>query len=226
MSSLLLFVRTAWDDYFTGNPTNHSSQTYTSRQTPSGTSVYISNCLFDSFTSTSDGGALYCTSVTYFLVESSSFFSCKTSSSYGAIYNSGSQSVLHMVCGYDCCSTSSNHYQFGYIRVNNAATSKNYFNYTSIVRCVNENSDLHYILYPGYGKIFFQSFNMSMNKCGNRLLYCDPFRDANSVTLSFSYSSIADHIISGYTCIRLWAVSINDASIFYSLFKYHYTISC
>jgi hypothetical protein len=206
MLSSLQYVRTAWGDYFTGNPTNLSSQTYTSRQTPSGTSVYISNCLFNSFTSTSNGGALYCNSVTYFLVESTSFFSCKTSGSYGAIYfsNSGGQSVLYKVCGYDCCTTNSNSYQFGYIYVNNAATSKNYVNYSSIVRCVNENL-VFCIFYPHLGKICCPSVNMSMNKCGYQLFYFDPLRDSSSVICSLSYSSISDNKATDYACIRFWA---------------------
>ena len=143
MSLFLLHYRTAWNDHFPEtNLPNYNSQTYTSRQSPSGTNVYVSNCLFISITSSSAGSALYCTSVTYFLVEFSSFISCKTSSSnYGAIYfhNSGGQSVLHGVCGYNCCTTGGYNYQFGYIEVKNDASSKNYVNYSSIVRCMNTN---------------------------------------------------------------------------------------
>jgi hypothetical protein len=117
MSVFLLHFRTAWKDHFTATTTtNLSQQTYTSRQSPSGSNVYVSNCLFKSISSTSNGGALSVTSVTYFLVESTSFFSCRTSSGYGgAIYFSYSsdQSVLHNVCGYDCLST----YTSGPLRV-------------------------------------------------------------------------------------------------------------
>jgi hypothetical protein len=122
-----MHYKTAWDDYFPGtNSPNLNSQTYNSRQTPSGTNVYVLNCLFKSITSADVGGALSCSSATYFLVESTSFFSCKTSSNRGgAIYfcdiGSG-QSVLHEVCGYNC---SSNPFQqFAYL-------------HTSISRCVN-----------------------------------------------------------------------------------------
>jgi predicted outer membrane repeat protein len=143
MLKFFLHSRNAWNDYFTGtNSPNLNSQTFTLRETPSGTNVYIFNCLFINITSSSQGGALYCTSVTYFLVESTSFFSCKTSSNGGAIYfsNSGGQCVLHAVCGYDCCTTNSYSHQFGYTYVNSAASSKNYVNYSSITRCINENS--------------------------------------------------------------------------------------
>ena len=128
-----MHIRTAWSDYFTGNPTLLQSKEYTSTQTLSGTSVLVSNSLFRSCTSSNHGGAFYCTSVTYLLVESSSFFFCRTTNYYGgAIYfsNGNGQCVLNEVCGYDCCSTytSGSYYQFAYIYVNNAASSKNYVN--------------------------------------------------------------------------------------------------
>jgi predicted outer membrane repeat protein len=125
-----MYIRTAWNDYFTvTNPTNYNSTTYSSRQTLSGENVYVSNCLFISCTSSNNGGAIHCNTVSYFLVESSSFFSCTTSGQNGgAIYfsNGNGQCVLDEVCGYDCCSTRSDKscYQFAWIYVNNAGSSK------------------------------------------------------------------------------------------------------
>jgi hypothetical protein len=216
MSVLLLHYRTAWNDYFsTTNPTNLNSQTYNSRQTPSDSSVYVSNCLFNSIVESNQGGALYCSSsVTYFLVESTSFFSCKTSGGYGgAIYFSNTnngQSVLHEVCGYDCCSTSNTNYHFAYIRIYNDASSKNYANYSSITRCVNEISSSEWILYLGYGKICCPSINSSMNKCycvpG---IYCAPLSLSNSVTCSLTYSSFADNAANSLVCIYLWMSGAN-----------------
>ena len=153
--------RTAWSDYFPGtNPTaTLSSQEYTTTKTISGTYVYISNCLFSKCSSSSYGGALSCTSATYFLAESSSFFSCKTSAKYGgAIFSSNSNSgqcVLHKVCGNDCysTSTSSSYGQFARMHLSNVAESKNCVNYSSIVRCVIGNSNSNYNLYLYYGKI-------------------------------------------------------------------------
>jgi hypothetical protein len=205
---LHLYIITAWNDYFSGTtPTNLPSQTYTSRPTPSGPSVYVLNCLFRSITSGSTGGALYCTSVTYLLVESTSFFSCKTSSgSSGAIYfyNGGGQCVLYEVCGYDCSTPSNNGFQFVYIVVNNTVSSKNYFNYSSISRCVNGVSYSWYILGLGNGKICCPSVNISMNKCYGQLIYCYPLSDSNSVTCSFSYSTFTNNIANWATCIWLW----------------------
>jgi hypothetical protein len=130
-------MRTVWSDYFTGTPTIIQSNDYTSRPTLSGTSVYVLNCLFRSIKSESDGGALSSTSVQYLLIESSSFFSCKTSDNNGGaiyFYNRDSgQCVLNEVCGYDCYSTytSGNAYeQFARIDVYNSISSKNYVNYS------------------------------------------------------------------------------------------------
>jgi hypothetical protein len=208
MLTFLIHSRTAWNDYFTGTfSPNLNSQTYTSRQTPSGTNVYISNCLFRSITSSSDGGALYCTSVTNFLVESTFFFSCKTSGYRGAIYfyNTGGQSVLYEVCGYDCYSThSSPYYQFAYIRVRDAATYKNNVNYSSITRCVTESSNSYYPLYLQYGIICCLSVNVSLNRCYYRSgIFCYAYCNTNYVTCSLTYSSFIDNIATGYTCIML-----------------------
>jgi hypothetical protein len=206
MSSLLLRIRTAWNDHFPGTgPTNtFNSQTYTSRYTPSGTSIYISNCLFMSITSSDTGGALYCyNSATYFVVESTSFFSCKTSGSGGAIYfYCDAQSILYKVCGYDCYTTNSNNYQFGYIQVNNVVSSKNYFNYSSISRCVNENSSPHYTFGLGWGKNYCPSVNSSLNKCYARSGICFwPSDDSNYAASSLTYSSFIDNHAAGYNCI-------------------------
>jgi hypothetical protein len=200
--------KTAWNEHFPEtNPTNYNSQTFTSRLNPSATSLYVSNCLFRSITSSSQGGALYCSSATYFLVESTSFFSCKTSSySYGAIYfyNSGGQSVLYEVCAYDCCTTGAYNYQFAYIQVGNVASSKNYANYSSISRCVNENSNANCVLGLWSGKTFCPSVNISLNKCYYHSAFaCWPTFDSNYVTGSLTHSSFTDNVANYANCIWL-----------------------
>jgi hypothetical protein len=198
---LRMHIRTAWSDYFTGNSTLIQQKDYGTTQTPSGTSVYVLNCLFRSITSTSNGGALSCSnSVTYLLVESSSFYSCKTSSGYGgAIYfiNSNGQCVMYEVCGNNCSSSNG---VFSRVDVNNAATSKNCVNYSSISRCA-VSSSLNTLCHQ-YGKILCTSVNTSMNKCGGRIgIYCNPYGDSNSVTCSLSHSTFADNYANGCTCI-------------------------
>jgi hypothetical protein len=210
--TVIVRERTAWSDYFTGTPTNYNSKTYGTRQTPSGTSVHVSNCLFGPITSAGQGGALCCSnSVTYFLVESTSFFSCKTSSHQGAIYfcHTSGESVLHSVCGYDCCTTNGNHFQFGYIQVNSSISSKNYVNYSSIVRCVNENSSPNYILGLEYGKICCPSVNTSLNKCYYRSGVSCWHSGGSSVTCSLTYSSFTDNHAIGNTCVFLSTGSAN-----------------
>jgi hypothetical protein len=197
--------RSAWNDYFSGTSQPQVISQQTTRQTPTNQCVYILNCLFQSITATSDGGAVYCSSsVTYLLVESTSFFSCKTSSAYGgAIYfgnsNSG-QSVLHTVCGNDCNSGTS-YGQFLVISVYNNPLTKNYVNYSSFARCLNEQRNEILAIYNG--RIYCPSVNLSMNKCYCYSgIYFIPYVDSNSVTCSLTYSSIKDNNATGYTCIR------------------------
>jgi hypothetical protein len=210
-----MHIRNAWEDYFTGTPTNYNSTTYGTTRTLSDTNVYVSNCLFRSMTSGSHGGALCCTSVSYLLVESTSFFTCKTSGGHGgAIYfsNSGGQCVLQGVCGYDCCSTytSSSYGQFLYTSVNNGASSKNYVNYSSISRSVIENSNSYYTLHLLYGKICCPSVNSSMNKCYRYSgIFCNPLSNSNSFTCSVSYASFTDNTAAHYTCIYFWTGGAN-----------------
>jgi hypothetical protein len=207
MLTLLMHFRTAWSDYFPGTySNNYNSQLYTGRQTPSDTAVYVSNCLFRSITSGSNGGALSCSSsVQYLLVESSSFFSCKTSGHTGAILFSNTNnghSVLYKICGNDCCTTSSSNIQFANTLVGSTISYKNYLNYSSTARCVNENSGSYYTLRHHNGKFCCLSVNSSMNKCYCRSgIYCTPSSDSNIVTCSLLYSTFADNIVTQYTCI-------------------------
>jgi hypothetical protein len=207
MLTLLLYVRTAWNDYFTGSPTPIQTNEYTSRQTHSSTNVYVLSCLFRSILSSNEGGAMHCsTSVTCLLVESTFFFSCKTSVGYGgAIYftntNNG-QSVLYEVCGYDCYSLANGyHGQFVYIGMDNTASSKNYANYSSMVRCVNENSNTYYAFDLWYGKVCYSSVNSSMNNCSYGVNFCNP--SSQSFHCSLSFCSFIDNVTTSHTCIML-----------------------
>jgi hypothetical protein len=206
MTTFMLHFVTAWNDHFP--EANPNPQMYTSRQTLSGTNAYVSNCLFESITSSSHGGAIYSSSATFFLVESSSFFSCKTSSQNGGalfFQNLNGQSVLYELCGFDCFSTHSTPIdQFGNILVKNNASCKNRVNCSSITRCVSENSNSCHTIRHGHGKIFYTSVNISLNKCYYRSIYCYPFHDTNSVTCSFLYSSFTDNAATGYTFLMLF----------------------
>jgi hypothetical protein len=211
MLAIFVHTRTAWGDYFAGTPLQPKE--YGTRQTPSDTNVYVSDCLFNSVTSTSHGGALCCTSVKYLLVESSSFFTCKTNTQYGGgIYfsNSDGQCALHYICGNDCFSTYTSTFsygQFAYINVNNSVSSKNYVDYSSIAHCVNEIETSCRTLSHMKGKVCCSSINISLNKCGFRPgTFCEPSSDPNSVVCSLSYSSFANNNSTGQTCIMLLTV--------------------
>jgi hypothetical protein len=210
----------AWNDYFSGTSvtTTLGPGQYNSQKSYSSGNIYVLNCLFNSFTSGSSGGALYCSSsVVYLLVESSSFFSCKTSrGDGGAIYfyntNNG-QCVLYGVCGNDCCSTYTSDYphgQFAYIFASDGASYKNYINYSSIAHCVTTYSYSRCTVFIGYGKIYFPSVNESMNKCQLFSgVYCRPFVDSSSVTCSITYSTFVDNNDLGFNCIYFDRANVN-----------------
>jgi hypothetical protein len=215
MSYLILMVlpqpKTEWDDYFSGI----IPKEYGTRQTPTDTIVYVSNCLFRSITSSSHGGALCCTSVTYLLIGSSSFFSCYTSTQYGgAVYfqntNNG-QCIMYEICCNDCLSTytsASSFGQFAYITVGNSVSSKNYFNYSSTVHCLSDPATSCRTSSLINGKVYCPSINSSMNKCVCRPgIFCQTFCDTDSLICSLSYSSITDNNATGHTCIILWTPS-------------------
>jgi hypothetical protein len=197
----------AWSDYFSGSPEKTFFQAkYTSTQTPSQSSVYVLNCLFNQITSASSGGALSCTSASYFFIESSSFFSCQTSSGNGGaiyLYNSNCyQCVLFKVCGTDCY-TSSGNSQFAHTYINNAASSKNCVNYSSIAHCVSQSWGMLRFI---NGKIYCPSFNISMNAIPYHSAFdTSPLSDSSSIGCSLTYSTIANNTASGHVCCALYS---------------------
>jgi hypothetical protein len=202
-------LRTSWSDFYTGSPTNtFPSKEYLSGQTPSGTGVYVSNSLFRSIISSASGCALCCSSITYFLLESTSFFYCRTSSSYGGtVFISSTHCVFHKVCGYDCCSTytsGTSYDQFARTDVNSGASNKNHVNYSSIVRCVSEYSKSTYTMRHHSGYVFYPSVNMSMNKLHHNGIVIAQSSVSNTVTCSLTYSTFVDNIATGYTWIAFW----------------------
>jgi hypothetical protein len=75
-------------------------------------------------------------------------------------------------------------------------------NYSSITRCVNENSGSYHTFRFYRGKIYFPAVNSSMNKCQYYPgFYSSQHSDSNSVTCSVSFSSFSDNNAFGYSCI-------------------------
>jgi hypothetical protein len=92
-----------------------------------------------------------------------------------------------------------------YTYVKSGISSKNYINYSSIARCVNEASGSIDPLRFHYGNVCIPSINISMNKCYTRsAIYCNPSSVSNSVTCSLSYSTIADNKAIDYNCIQFY----------------------
>jgi hypothetical protein len=209
MSVLQMGARTAWDYFYTGSPSVIQSNVYTTRTKPTSTYTHILGCVFRSITSTDNGGALYCT-VSWLLVESTSFFLCSTSASGGAIYFSGSQCVLHEVCGNDCCTTGGTSYQFAYTNVQSSVSNKNYLNYSTVAHCLNENTNAYYTIYHGWGRNLCLSLNMSMNKCYSRSgIHSVPTDVSKSITGSLLYSSFTDNNATHNICIGFWRANAN-----------------
>jgi hypothetical protein len=149
---LNVLQRTFDDVYGSGlNPTNYTSPEYTDKRIDASSSnVYVHNCVFRSCTSSTHGGALYCSSnVLRLLVEQSSYISCTTTNSYGAgIYfcnTASGECILSKVCGFDCSSTKSGSTgQFCYIYTNNNnVNSRNHVNDSSITRTSNRSTNIY-----------------------------------------------------------------------------------
>jgi hypothetical protein len=89
-----------------------------------------------------------------------------------------------------------------HIYINNAATKKNYYNYTSIVRCFGVGTGSQCTLYIDYGKIYCPSLNMSMNKSPKYpgIIY-GPSVDSSSITSLLSCSTFADISATQHGCI-------------------------
>jgi hypothetical protein len=208
--SYIMHPMTLWRDYFTGNPTTTRNRYNGPKLTLSDASAYISNSLFDKCTSNDSGGALYCKLVPQLLIESTSFFSCKTSHMYGgAIYFTSlydCECVLNKVCANNCCSSKNSHSygQFAKIEIKGNISCKNYVVYSSIVRCINANESSYYPMRLDRGIISFPKVNISMNKnerCSG--VYCCPSSDSSSITCSFSYSTFIDNNATSNTCISI-----------------------
>jgi hypothetical protein len=194
----------SWNDYFTGtvSPTITPGQ-YSSTQTPTSSNVYIFGCFFINCTSSSGGGAVYCSSTAkYVLVESTTFLTCRSNGDGGAIASYNTENVFNRVCGNDCCTLGASYGQFTHKDTSGSATSKNYINYSSIVRCVNQVSSSYETLRHCSGKLLYSSNNISMNKCYYRPGFiCHPTSDSNSFTGSLLYSTFANNSALSDNCI-------------------------
>jgi hypothetical protein len=210
MESKFNFLKTAFDDFYGPGNTNikdYKNTKYTGQITPTDQNVYVHDCVFQSCSSSSDGGAISCGNTVYkLLVEQTSFISCKTSSSNGgAIYfnsQTNGECILSRICGFDCSSTYSDSYgQFSNTYTKNDVAYKNYINDSSITRSSNWKKGSYETLRLQYGNILCPSTNLTNNMCYYyTALLCWLTKGTGSpvsVTFCISYSSIINNTNSG-----------------------------
>jgi hypothetical protein len=211
-SKPILLKRTFDDVYGLGNnPTVYAGKQYIgSGISPSANNIYVNNCVFRYCSSSSAGGAIYCGSSVYkFLVEQSSFLSCRTAGNNGgAIYfysSTSGECVLSRTCGYNCSSTytSTSEGQFANIYTKSDISYKSHVNDSSVTRYSKNTSSSYNALYFKGGNILCPSINLTNNECyGNTAIYCYPVSSSISDTFRMSYSSIVNNTANpGSGCI-------------------------
>ena len=132
---MCLAFQEEWSSFYSGSPTVY--EVGTSQITPSSGNAHVRNTVFKELSPSSNGGAIYCNSVSLlFLAEETSFLSCTPSGAGGAMYlKITGESILSKVCGFSCKSTA-NWGQFDYVKVPSEATKRNEVLDSSICRCV------------------------------------------------------------------------------------------
>jgi hypothetical protein len=206
-----LFKGSFEDVYGTGlNPTNYTRNEYSGTQlTPNTNNVYVYDCFFHDFSSSSNGASIYCGSSVYkLLIEQSSFFSCKTSSgSGGGVYFSCSgdyECVMSKICAFGCSCSGDG--QFAFISLSNSASHKNHFNDSTITHSLKNGKSQWDSIYLLSDTILFPSNNITNNECYICSAFCcDSRRSTASETCWITYCSVVNNTANGgYYCIRLY----------------------
>ena len=210
--------RTQFSDVFgTSNyvdSISNEERTGTNRFEPSKADASVANCLFHDCSSSSCGGAVYCSSsIERIFIEETTFTTCKTTTSCGGgiyFYNTNNgECVISRTCAFDCSSTCSSDSggQFAYIETKkDAATCKNEVNETTITGIKKQASAYpHYALRLQYSNIICSSVNITNNECCYyTALYCCPNYDASAFTCCIIYTSIVNNSANGgWGCIYL-----------------------
>jgi hypothetical protein len=217
MDFKLTFPKTTFSDFYGPGQTNIKEYTgpkYTETQTPTDQNVYVHDCVFQSCSSSSNGGALSCGSTVYkLLVEQTSFVSCWTSSIRGGAIHfestTNGECILSKICGFNCSSTYTSGWAGGQCVITctkNDATYKNYVNDTSFTHSLIEGKDSRYVMYLIYGHILCPSVNITDNKCTSyTATYCGPVTGSSmSDIFCMTYSSIVNNTSNGgHSCLWL-----------------------
>jgi hypothetical protein len=207
-----LFKGSFEDVYGTGlNPTNYIRNEYAGTQlTPSANNVYVYDCFFHDFSSSSNGGAINCGSSVYkLLIEQSSFFFCKTSGSYGGgvyfEYSGNYECVMSKICGFGCSCGS--YGTCAFIRLYNSANYKNHFNDSTITHSLKDGKSQWDSIFLSSDTILFPSNNFTNNECNRNPAFCCVSQRSSTLELCIvSYCSIVNNTANGgYSCIRLYS---------------------
>jgi hypothetical protein len=197
--------KSVWSDFFFGSPT-HEHKGLLSRISLSSGGAYVHDSLFQNLGGSSPGGAIYCESVTVnVLIEETSFIYCTTASgSGGALFLSiTGESIITKVCGSRCRATSSN-IMFSYVSVTNSFDKRNSFLHSSVCNTV-ENT-YHHTTHHNYGKVLFESTNISNNQCvyttGIRSTY-QTTSNSNEIGINVKYSSLTNNNATDSVCIEV-----------------------
>jgi hypothetical protein len=202
------------DVYGTGlNPTSYIRNEYAGTQlTPSANNVYVYDCFFHDFSSTSNGGAIFSGSSVYkLLIEQSSFISCKTSSYGGGgiyfDYTGNYECVLSRICVFGCSCAS--YGTFAFIRLYNSANYKNHVNDSTITHSLKDGKSPSDSIYLRADTILVPSNNFTKNECHNNPAFCcHSMRSTKSETCWITYCSIVNNTANGgNSCIRLYSSS-------------------
>jgi hypothetical protein len=167
--------------------------------------AYVHNALFQNLAGSSNGGAIYCNSVTVnVLIEETSFISCTTSGVGGALYLIiTGECIITKVCGSRCKTTSQN-CLFDYVSVTASYDKRNSFLHSSVCNTV-ENS--YWNIRHSYGKVLFEFSNISNNQISSQTgIFTDGQNAANSNEIGFSlkYSSVTNNKAVNYICFQIY----------------------
>jgi hypothetical protein len=202
------------DVYGTGlNPTNYIRNEYKGTQlTPNTNNVYVFDCFFHDFSSSSNGASILCGSSVYkLLIEQSSFISCMTSAYGGGgvyfDYTGNYECVMSKICAFGC--SSATHGTFAFISLYNSANHKNHFNDSTITHSLKNGKSQQDSIYLRADTILFPSNNFTNNECySNPAFCCHSLRSSTSETCWITYCSVVNNTANGGSqCIRLYSSS-------------------
>jgi predicted outer membrane repeat protein len=168
--------------------------------------AYVHNALFQNLAGSSNGGAIYCESVTInVLIEETSFIYCTPSGQGGALFLSiTGESIVTKVCGSRCRPTS-NHGMFSYVCVTNSYDKRNSFLHSSV--CNSVENLYHQITRHDYGKVLFESSNISNNQCYHAtgiFSYHQTTSNSNEIGFNVKYSSLTNNKATNSVCIEVY----------------------